>query len=171
MVGEGALAKVSKILKTSGAISPRHIGVASEAAAAALFARFGFDVSVQYGANQPEYDLVVVRKKEMLKVSVKGTQRSGWGLTQSWMRKKNGDYHAVADLWCKQFSERAILCFVQYKGVEPDAMPRVYLATPTEVTDPLKKARNGKGNTTLLERRKWGARAYAAGTEDRIPDE
>jgi hypothetical protein len=46
MVGEGALAKVSKILKTSGAISPRHIGVAAEAAAAALFARFGFDVSV-----------------------------------------------------------------------------------------------------------------------------
>ena len=44
-------------------------------------------------------------------------------------------------------------------------MPRVYLATPTEVSDQLKKARNGKGNTTLLERRKWGARAYAAGPE------
>jgi len=38
---------LSKFFKTSGAISPRHIGVAAEAAAAALFARFGCDVSVQ----------------------------------------------------------------------------------------------------------------------------
>lgn len=42
-------------------VTSRHIGVAAEAAAAALFARAGFDVSVQYGANQPEYDLIVAR--------------------------------------------------------------------------------------------------------------
>ena len=33
-----------------------HVGVAAEAIAAALFARCGMDVSVQYGANQPEYE-------------------------------------------------------------------------------------------------------------------
>lgn len=38
-----------------------HVGVAAEAYAAGLFARCGIDVSVQYGANQPEYDLVIVR--------------------------------------------------------------------------------------------------------------
>ena len=32
-------------------ISPWHVGVAAEAYAAALFARYGYDVSVQYGAN------------------------------------------------------------------------------------------------------------------------
>ena len=49
-------------------VSSRHIGVAAEAAVAALFARSGYDVSVQYGANQPEYDLIVARGESMLKV-------------------------------------------------------------------------------------------------------
>jgi Holliday junction resolvase-like predicted endonuclease len=56
-----------------------HIGVAAEAFAAAQFARLGYNVSVQYGANQPEYDLIVVRKDHMMKVSVKGSQDWGWG--------------------------------------------------------------------------------------------
>jgi hypothetical protein len=59
-----------------------HVAVAAEAAAAALFARCGCDVSVQYGADQPEYDLVVARGPKMLKVSVKGSKDGGWGLTQ-----------------------------------------------------------------------------------------
>jgi hypothetical protein len=33
-----------------------HVGVAAEAFAAALFAQAGCDVSVQCGANQPQYD-------------------------------------------------------------------------------------------------------------------
>ena len=37
-----------------------HVGVAAEAFAAAQFARLTYDVSVQYGANQPEYDLIAV---------------------------------------------------------------------------------------------------------------
>jgi hypothetical protein len=32
-----------------------HIATAAEAIAAAQFARFGYDVSVQYGANQAAY--------------------------------------------------------------------------------------------------------------------
>jgi hypothetical protein len=55
-------------------ISSFHVGVAAEAFAAGLFARCGLDVSVQYGANQPEYDLVVVKEDRVLKVSVKGSQ-------------------------------------------------------------------------------------------------
>ena len=51
-----------------------HVGVAAEAFAAGLFARCGLDVSVQYGANQPEYDLLVVRGDAVLKVSVKGSK-------------------------------------------------------------------------------------------------
>ena len=74
-----------------------HVGVAAEAYAAGLFARCGIDVSVQYGANQPEYDLVIVRGDQMLKVSVKGSQDGSWGLTQSYI--KNADYHAAIDTW------------------------------------------------------------------------
>jgi hypothetical protein len=36
-----------------------HVATAAEAIAAAQFARLGFNVSVQYGANQPEYDLMI----------------------------------------------------------------------------------------------------------------
>jgi hypothetical protein len=54
-----------------------HISVAAEAIAAAQFARCGFDVSVQYGADQPEYDLIVAKGDHLLKVSVKGSR--DWG--------------------------------------------------------------------------------------------
>ena len=67
-----------------------HVAVAAEAATASLFARCGLDVSVQYGADQPEYDLVVVRDDRVLKISVKGSQDGSWGLTQSFLR--NADY-------------------------------------------------------------------------------
>ncbi|MCC6971877.1 MAG: hypothetical protein IT434_16830 [Phycisphaerales bacterium] len=77
-----------------------HVAVAAEAFAAGLFARCGLDVSVQYGANQPEYDLVVTRGEKMLKVSVKGSQTGRWGLTQSQLAEiGNADYHGAIDLW------------------------------------------------------------------------
>jgi antirestriction protein ArdC len=47
-----------------------HVVTAAEAIAALQFARFGFDVSVQYGANQPEYDLMVTDGEEFLKIKV-----------------------------------------------------------------------------------------------------
>jgi hypothetical protein len=37
-----------------------------------MFARCGYDVSVQYGANQLEYDFIAVFGDKILKVSVKG---------------------------------------------------------------------------------------------------
>ena len=49
---------------------------------------------VQYGANQPEYDLVVVRGFKLLKVSVKGNQDGAWGLTQSHL-KESDTFHAA----------------------------------------------------------------------------
>jgi hypothetical protein len=55
--------------------------------AAAQFARLGFDVSVQYGANQPEYDLMIDNGLRTLKVSVKGSKDTGWGLSQSQLAK------------------------------------------------------------------------------------
>jgi hypothetical protein len=57
-----------------------HVAVAAEAVAATTFARAGYEVSVQYGANQPGYDLVAVKRKRILKVSVKGSQDGGWAL-------------------------------------------------------------------------------------------
>ena len=67
--------------------TPWHVSVAAESITAALFAQCGYDVSVQYGANQPEYDLMVAKGERLLKISVKGSQDGGWGLSQSFMNK------------------------------------------------------------------------------------
>lgn len=148
-------------------VSSWHIAVAAEAYAAGLFARCGFDVSVQYGADQPEYDLVVVRGEQILKVSVKGSQDGSWGLTQSYLR--NANYQAAIDAWLQRHKLRTVFCFVQFKNVPLDQLPRVYLATPFEVAQRLRETASGRGDTILYEEHQWGTRAQAAGTVERIP--
>lgn len=80
-----------------GKMTSWYIGVAAEAFAAAQFARLRYDVSVQYSANQPEYDLIVVSEDKILKISVKGSQDGSWGLTQNY--KKGCDYHEAIQKW------------------------------------------------------------------------
>lgn len=151
-------------------MNQHQVGVAAEALAASLFAWCGFDVSVQYGANQPEYDLVVVQGDKMIKVSVKGSQDGAWGLTQNY--KKDRSYHQAADLWLARHSEKTVLCFVQFKNVDltRDQIPRTYLATPSEVVQRLKESRNGLGETILKENHIWKS-GQAVGAQDKIPFE
>ena len=145
-----------------------QVATAAESFAAAQLARCGWDVSVQYGANQPEYDLVAVDGDRMLKVSVKGSKDGGWGLTQSHIQ--NADYHSAADKWLAKHSGKTVFCLVQFKGVPIDALPRMYLATPVEIADWLKAAAAGRGDTILYEEHTWTSRAQAAGTTDSIPE-
>jgi len=144
-----------------------QVATVAEAFAAAQFARCGWDVSVQYGANQPEYDLVVVDGGRMLKVSVKGSRDGAWGLAQSYL--KNGDYHAAIDRWLAKHSAKAIFCLVQFGGVELHQLPRMYLATPDEIAAMLKAGAGGRGETILHEHHVWTARAAGAGTVEQIP--
>lgn len=144
-----------------------QVATAAEAFAAAQFARCGWDVSVQYGANQPEYDLVAVDGDRTLKVSVKGSKDGGWGLTQSYISK--ADYHAAADAWLNKHSRKTVFCLVQFKDVPVNELPRMYLATPVEIAAWLKAAAAGRGDTILYERHAWSDRAHAAGTVDEIP--
>lgn len=145
-----------------------HVAVAAEAIAAALFARCGVDVSVQYGANQPEYDLIVARGEKVLKVSVKGSQDGAWGLCQSDLR--NADYAAAVEAWRRGHKPRTILCFVQFMDVPLNQLPRVYLATPSEVAERLKATAGGRGDTVLYEHHTWSPKARAAGVVEKIPD-
>jgi hypothetical protein len=145
-----------------------HVATAAEAVAAAQFTRLGFNVAVQYGANQPEYDLMIAYDDEMLKISVKGSADGAWGLTQS--RLSNANYHAAAEEWFALHKPHTILCFVQFAGVEFDAMPRIYLARPYEVMARLKDAAGGRGDTVLFENHTRGPRAKGAGNTERIPD-
>lgn len=152
-----------------------HIGVAAEAFAAAQFARCGLDVSVQYGADQPEYDLVVAKGNRILKVSVKGSQDGGWGLTQSYLKKatelsgKKGDYHGAIELWLARHSSRTVFCFVQFQGVALHELPRIYLATPGEVAQRMRETAKGRGDSILYEKWQWTSRAYGAGTVEELP--
>ena len=157
-------------------ISPHHVGVAAEAFAAGQFARCGFDVSVQYGANQPEYDLMVARGTSLLKVSVKGSQDGSWGLTQSFLEQaarrsgKKTDYHGAIDIWLERHGSRTVFCLVQFAGVPSGLLPRLYLATPKEMAQRMHETAKGRGDTILYENREWTSRAYGAGTVDKIPD-
>ncbi len=149
-------------------ISSWHVGVAAEAFAAGVFARYGYDVSVQYGANQPEYDLIAVDGDKILKISVKGSQDGSWGLTQSY--KKGCDYHEATALWLASHHKKTIFCLVQFQGTTTNEMPRVYLASPQEIAERMNASAGGRGDTILYENHTWGPRAVGKGTTDRIPD-
>jgi len=146
-----------------------HVGVAAEAFTAGQFARYAYDVSVQYGANQPEYDLIAVSGDKMLKISVKGSQDGSWGLTQS--LKKGRTYHQAAQEWLSKHHKRTIFCLVQFKGTSELQMPRMYLASPKEIADHLCSEAGGCGDTILYEHHVWGPMAAAYGTVDKLPDE
>ncbi len=103
----------------------------------------------------------------MLKISVKGSADGGWGLTQSMM--SNADYHAAADKWQSRHKPGTAVCLVQFKGVDDDKMPRIYLASPREIADHLKAARGGHGETALKEKKTYGPRGIGAGAVDQIP--
>ena len=145
-----------------------HVGIAAEAFAAGIFARTGCDVLVQYGANQPEYDLMVARDGRSLKISVKGSQNGGWGLVQS--HKKGRSYTEAIDYWVSQQSTSIVFCLVQFKDVELTECPRVYLAGIGEVASMLKRSRGNIGSTRIREQ--WSyKRGIAAGVIDAIPEE
>lgn len=145
-----------------------QVSVAAEAIAAAQFARCGYDVSIQYGANQPEYDLIVARDDKIVKVSVKGSQDGSWGLTQSYLAK--ADYHGAIDIWLKRHGARTIFCLVQFKGTALHELPRLYLARPSEIAQRLKDSAAGRGETILYEHHAWESRAVGAGTVERLPE-
>lgn len=146
-----------------------HVGVAAEAFVAAQFARFRYDVSVQYGANQPEYDLIAVSGEKMLKISVKGSQDGSWGLTQNF--KKGCDYHEASQKWLNNHHKKTIFCLVQFQNTADDEMPRMYLATPAEIAAVMDASAGGRGETVLREYHMWGPHAAGSGTIDQIPEE
>jgi Holliday junction resolvase-like predicted endonuclease len=149
-----------------------HIATAAEAIAAAQFARLGFSVSVQYGANQPEYDLIVENGARPLKISVKGSANGGWGLSQSQLAKlKNANYKGAADEWLARHRPGTVICLVQFQNAKFEEMPRIYLATPHEIAAKLREASGGRGDTVLWENYTRGPKARGAGNLERLPDE
>lgn len=151
-------------------MNSHQVSVAAESITATLFAWAGFDISVQYGANQPEYDLVVVSGDKLIKVSVKGSQDGGWGLAQKY--KKDRSYQEAADMWVAKHTPKTIVSLVQFKetDIENGELPRVYLATPFEIGERLKECKGGNGDTIIKEYHFWTS-GVAKGIIDEIPAE
>ena len=59
----------------------------------------------------------------------------------------NADYHGAVDKWLAKHSKKTVFCFVQFKDLQLHEMPRLYLATPTEIADWLKRSAAGRGDT------------------------
>lgn len=154
-------------IQSSTMINSWHVSVAAESLVACLFARIGYDVSVQYGANQPEYDLMIARGNHLAKVSVKGSKDGSWGLTQKYL--KNADYHRAISKWEDAHSSKTVVALVQFKDVSLDELPRVYMATPREIAVRLRETACGRGDTILYEHKEWTSQAHAAGTIDAVP--
>ena len=147
-------------------MTPRQCEIAAEAYAACLLAQAGYDVLVQYGANQPHYDLIAVKGKRMLPISVKGSQDGGWMLAVKYV-KPGVDYIQAADRWLAAQREDVVFVFVQFMDVSIGEAPRVYVARPIEIAAHLKTQRGGKGHGALHEN--YGEKRPNSKYDHRIP--
>ncbi len=151
-----------------------QIAVGAEGIAAAQFARCGFDVSVQSGADKPRYDLVVTNAGNLLKVSVKGSGDGRWDLTQTYLKRasersgKKTDHHGAIDLWLDNHGSRTVCCLVQFEGVAIDQLPRIYLASPAEIAHVLHETADRLGDSVLYEKYGWTS-ANGSSEFERLP--
>ena len=130
-------------------MNKHQVSVAAESFAATLLAQSSYNVSVQYGANQPDYDLIAEGKAGIAKVSVKGSSDGGWSLAINY--KKGNTYYGAIDKWLSKQKREMIFIFVQFLGVEIGEMPRTYASTPREIATHMKTQHGGKGHMALLE--------------------
>jgi len=148
-----------------------HVGIAAESFTAGLLAHAGYEVLVQYGANQPLYDLVAVKGKRILKVSVKGSNDGDWGLIQNLLtgEVRTDKYHKAADEWLAKHGSDTVFVFVQFLEIALGQMPEVYVARADAVAAQLKSAKDGTGDSVLRRNHTW-TRGIAEGCTDKIPD-
>ncbi|PTU27731.1 hypothetical protein CJD38_18160 [Stenotrophobium rhamnosiphilum] len=132
-------------------MSQRQCEIAAESYAACLLAQAGYDVLVQYGANQPDYDLVANKEDgKFLPISVKGSQDGGWMLAVRY-KSVATSYNEAIDLWRDAQRKDVIFLFVQFRGVALGSSPRAYLAKPAEIAAHMKTQCHGRGHGSLQE--------------------
>jgi hypothetical protein len=157
------MARISRIPKE---MTQYQVTVAGEAFGAMLFSHAGYDVSLQYGTTQPGWDLIAVKGKRTLLVSVKGSQDGGWGLFQSY--KKGRTFHGAVDAWRLKWEGELVFLLVQFQGVAQGCAPRAYLARPDEIVTHMRSTRSGNGQTCLHENYTYSS-GVGAGFNDVIP--
>jgi hypothetical protein len=113
-------------------MNKHQTAVAAEAFAAGVFAHAGYSVFVQYGANQPGYDLVICDDKDdghTMRVNVKGSTNGGWLLAN---KNKDGTWEKALEEWSVH-NQSFAFCLVQFQEVDVGKLPNIYLATGAEI--------------------------------------
>ena len=131
-------------------MTPRQCEIAAESYSACLLSQAGYDVLVQYGANQPHYDLVAEKDNRFLPISVKGSQDGGWMLAVRY-KKESASYHEAIDKWLAAQRNDIVFLFVQFIHVSLGVAPRAYLVKPPEIAAHMKTQCNGRGHGSLQE--------------------
>ena len=131
-------------------MTPRQCEIAAESYTACLLAQCGYDVLVQYGANQPHYDLVAEKNKRFLPISVKGSQDGGWMLAVRYV-EPGVNYAQAIDKWLAAQRKDVVYVFVQFINVPFGEAPRVHVARPKEIAAHMKTQCNGRGHGSLQE--------------------
>jgi len=151
-------------------MTPRQCEIAAESYAACLLAQAGYDVLVQYGANQPHYDLVANKGEgsAFLPISVKGSQDGGWMLAVKY-KEDGATYHDAIDRWLASQRHDVIFLFVQFFGIAIGELPRAYIARPPEIAAHMKTQCHDRGHGALQEdyRRKRPGSKY----DHKIPND
>lgn len=133
---------------------------------AAAMSQAGYDVAMQYGTTQPDWDILATKGERTLKLQVKGSQDGGWGLFQSYI--KNTDYHGALKAWLDAQITDIIYVLVQFADVPVGAAPRCYVARPTEILEHMKSTRGGHAYTSLRENYTY-TKGLGAGYTDIVP--
>jgi hypothetical protein len=131
-------------------MTSRQCEIAAESYSACLLAQAGYDILIQYGANQPYYDIVANKDERFLPISVKGSQDGGWMLSVKY-KNENNSYHEAIDNWLNAQRNDVIFLFVQFINIRIGESPRTYIALPNEIAAHMKTQCNGRGHGSLQE--------------------
>lgn len=145
-----------------------QVNVAGESFAASVLSHAGYDVAIQFGTTQPDWDLVAVKENRTLKVSVKGSQKAGWGLFQSY--KEGRTFHEAVDEWFRTQPPDIVFCLITYCDVPVGMAPRCYLARPAEIVTHMRTTRGGHGQTSLHEDYTY-KKGMGKDHQDKLPEE
>jgi hypothetical protein len=147
-------------------VTPYQVNVAAEAFTAVFMSQAGYDVAMQYGTTQPNWDILATKGERVLKLQVKGSQDGAWGIFQGYIQ--NADYHGAVAAWHAVQLPDLVFLLVQFRDVAVGGAPRCYIARPAEIVAHMQTTRAGHGQTTLYENYAY-ARGVGVGHVDVIP--
>ncbi|MDP1797751.1 MAG: hypothetical protein Q8K78_09730 [Planctomycetaceae bacterium] len=148
-------------------MNKHQTSVAAEGFAAGVFAHAGYSVFVQYGANQPGYDILVSDDSGCtMRVNVKGSSNGGWMLTS----KGKNESHEDARLWWHNRNKSLVFCLVQFQRVEIGQLPRMYLASGDEIATEMMTHWFGNEISLSLWESYSATRGKYKGKHTKLPD-